>query len=155
MSIDTGKVLRAIGSGKPDWNQILVEILNLFDCSTGTIHFLDPETNLLVLKVQQGLPEALLPKVTVIPVGKGMAGIAAERKEPVQVCNLQTDTAGIAKPSAKETKVEGALTIPLLRDGQLFGTLGIAKKIPHEFSKQEIGALMEIGGQIAASQQPL
>jgi len=148
VKIKTDNILRVLESrapSGPDWNQVLVEILKLFDCSTGTIHFLDHGKNLLALKAQQGLPEAFLPRVSLIPIGKGMAGIAAERRQAVQVCNLQTDITGIAKPSAKETKVEGAITVPLLWNGQIFGTLGIVKKTPHEFSKEEIEALMEVG----------
>ena len=68
-----------------DWNELLVEILAAFDCTTGTIHTLDKTTNLLNLKASQGIPEFLLPKVAVIPVGKGMAGIAAERREAVRL----------------------------------------------------------------------
>ena len=47
----------------------------------------------------------------VIPFGKGMAGICAERREPVSMCNLQTDDSGVARPTAKETKVAGALEV--------------------------------------------
>src|SRR5690348_4617971 len=73
----------------------LEKILAWFEGSVGTIHGFDAGTNTLNLLAQKGLPEALLPKVKLIPMGKGMAGIAAQRKEPVQVCNLQTDASGI------------------------------------------------------------
>ncbi|MEH1865128.1 MAG: hypothetical protein V7K69_08970 [Nostoc sp.] len=36
------------------WNRLLVEILTAFDCSTGTIHILDRESQLLAPK---GLPK--------------------------------------------------------------------------------------------------
>ncbi|MEH2012653.1 hypothetical protein [Nostoc sp.] len=48
-----------------DWNGLLTEILAAFDCSTGTIHTLDQDSQLLHLKAYQGIPEFLLPKMTV------------------------------------------------------------------------------------------
>ena len=147
MTINTDSIRKAIeaNGAQPDWAKVLSEILRIFDCTTGTIHALDPAKNLLLLKAQKGIPEFLLPKVSAIPVGKGMAGIAAERKETVQICNLQTDESGIARPSAKETKMEGSITVPLLYNGTLYGTLGIAKPVYYEFSTAEIAALEEIG----------
>jgi putative methionine-R-sulfoxide reductase with GAF domain len=85
-----------------------------------------------------------------IPIGKGMAGIAAERKQAVQVCNLQTDTSGVAKPAAKDTKMEGSISAPMLLDGKLFGTLGVGKPVPYEFSDEESDSLMAVGSLIAS-----
>jgi signal transduction protein with GAF and PtsI domain len=124
-------------------------ILDHMDCSVGTIHRLDPRTNLLQLVTQHGVPVGLLPRITTIPVGKGMAGIAAERREPVQVCNLQTDTSGVAKPGAKETQMEGSLAVPALVDGQVRAVLGVAKPIAHTFTDQEIGVLQTAAALIA------
>ncbi|EPR67791.1 Signal transduction protein [Cyclobacterium qasimii M12-11B] len=87
--------------------------------------------------------------MSTIPVGKGMAGIAAERMEAVQVCNLQTDDSGVVRPGAKDTKVEGAITAPMILEGKLYGTLGIAMKDPYEFNEEEIKALMEIAAALA------
>ncbi len=124
-------------------------IISDFDCTTGTLHTLDQTTNLLMLKSQKGIPDFLLPKMSSIPIGKGMAGIAAERRTPVEMCNLQTDDSGVARPAAKETKVEGSIAVPMLLDGELYGTLGIAKSVPYDFTKSESDALLEIGEAIA------
>ena len=155
-----------------DWQKILSDSIACFSCSTGTLHFLNgvdgrAETSaeadaadgsieinergatMLCLKAQVGIPAFLLPKVSRIPIGKGMAGIAAERREPVEMCNLQTDTSGVARPAAKETKVEGSIAVPLLFNGKLYGTLGIAKPVPYEFTEEERSALLDIGEEIA------
>lgn len=134
-----------LSSPNVNWQNVLSEIISGFDCTTGTIHFLDTTTGLLQLQVHQGIPEFLIPKLTEIPIGKGMAGIAAERREPVEMCNLQTDTSGVARPAAKETKVEGALAVPMLLRGTLFGTLGIAKPVPYDFTEEEVRDLLQIG----------
>ena len=135
----------------PDWNKVLGDTLNAFDCPTGTLHRLDPDSQILKLVSQRGLPEMILPMVSNIPVGKGMAGICAERREAVQTCNLQTDNSGVIRPGAKETKMEGAMTVPIIHEGTLLGTLGIAKPIPYDFNADEIAELTAISDAIAAS----
>ncbi len=136
-----------------NWQQVLTDVISCFGCTTGTIHFLDVETSLLKLKAHQGIPAFLLPKLSEIPIGKGMAGIAAERREPVEMCNLQTDDTGVARPAAKETKVEGSIVVPMILDGTLFGTLGVAKPVPYDFTKTEVGDLLGIGKEISRAIQ--
>jgi L-methionine (R)-S-oxide reductase len=97
----------------------LVKILAAFQCPVGTIHTLDAASNLLLIRARRGIPDIILDKVKAIPIGKGMAGIAAERMQPVQVCNLQTDTSGVAKPGARDTKMEGSITAPMILNGKL------------------------------------
>ncbi|HSJ68715.1 MAG TPA: GAF domain-containing protein [Anditalea sp.] len=133
-----------------NWQNLLEDIIEAFDCSTGTIHTLSKETNLLELKAHRGIPDFLLPKMAQIPIGKGMAGIAAERRQPVEMCNLQNDTSGIARPSAKETKVEGSIAVPMLLEKELFGVLGIAKPIPYDFLDEEKDLLLKIGKEICS-----
>lgn len=132
-----------------NWKAVLSTIISHFGCTTGTIHFLEKETSLLKIKAHQGIPEFLLPKLSEIPIGKGMAGIAAERREAVEMCNLQTDTSGVARPAAKETKVEGSVAAPMLLNGILYGTIGIAKPVPYDFTKEEVASLLEIGTEIS------
>ena len=136
---------RIASADELDWNETLSEILRAFDCTTGTLHVWDAGQNVLAVVAHQGIPDFLLPKMSLIPIGKGMAGIAAERRAPVQVCNLQTDDSGVARPSARDTKMEGSLAIPLLHAEHLYGTLGIAKPVPYDFSDAEIKALEQIG----------
>ncbi len=128
--------------------EALEVILEWYGGVVGSIHRLEPLANVLRLEAEVGIPPGLMEKVAIIPIGKGMAGLAAERRAPVQVCNLQTDESGVAKPSARETGVEGSLTVPIMLDGELLGTLGIAKPSQHEFTTQEIECLMKVGEEI-------
>ena len=134
----------------PAMDELLDAVLEHFSCVVGTIHSYDPASRNLLIAAHRGVPPMLLDKVSVIPIGKGMAGLAAERKEPVQVCNLQTDESGAAKPAARETRMEGSLTVPVLAGEELRGTLGIAKPVEYEFTRQEIDELMEIGRRMAS-----
>jgi L-methionine (R)-S-oxide reductase len=141
-------ILASLNEPIVDWEQFLAEVLYYFGCTTGTLHFLETGSDILKLTAKQGIPNFLVPKLSEIPIGKGMAGLAAERREAVEMCNLQTDGTGIAKPAAKETKVEGSIAVPILFEGTLYGTLGIGKKVPYDFSKEETVDLLRIGEEI-------
>ena len=125
--------------------EALLRILAAFDCALGTVHRFNRETRLLELVAHQGVPDPVLERVTTIPIGKGMAGLAAERLEPVQVCNLQTDDSGVAKPGARETSMQGCISLPMLVDGELRGTLGVAKPTAYDFPESERDQLLELG----------
>ncbi|MBA3650384.1 MAG: GAF domain-containing protein [Chthoniobacterales bacterium] len=130
--------------------QVLDLLLQRFDCPTGTVHLLDEKSGRLMLEAHRGIPDVVLDKIRTIPVGKGMAGIAAERREPVQVCNLQTDSSGLVRPGARDTKMEGSLAVPMLSaEGVLKGTFGIAKPVPYDFTPQQCDLLLRAGALIA------
>jgi len=98
-------------------------IFEAFDARNCTFHRADMEDSFLYLVDQIGLPEKIAEIASKIPIGKGMAGICAERKEPVTMCNLQTDDSGVARPAAKDTKVEGAVVVPLVDEsGEVIAT---------------------------------
>lgn len=128
---------------------VLRAVLESFSSETGTIHRLDSQTQLLHLVAHAGLPPQMLDIVKTIPVGKGIAGQVAERNQPVTICNLQTDTGGVAKPGAKQTGVGGALCVPIRQSGGTVGTLGIGTRREHEYSAAEINALQDLAKAIA------
>jgi len=136
--------------GEDEYLAALDLVLTHFECVVGTIHLLDPQTNMLRLLADRGIPEAIKDRVQVIPIGKGMAGIAAERLEPVQVCNLQTDDSGVAKPGAKLTEMNGSIALPILVDGKLRGTFGVGKPTDYEFSATEVETLLQAASIIGA-----
>jgi len=127
----------------------LSALLAEFDCQTGTLHRADGEW--LDLVVAKGVPEQLMPVITRIPFGKGIAGAAAATREPVELCNLQQDLGGVAKEGARQTKVAGSLAVPIFSsDGQsVVGTLGIGKVVPHDFSDEEKERLAAVACEVA------
>jgi L-methionine (R)-S-oxide reductase len=124
---------------------VLDRTLAGFNCVVGTIHVLPTGSNVMVLRAHTGVPAPLVEKVREVPIGKGMAGLAAERRRPVQVCNLQTDDSGAVKPGAKETAMAGSIAVPMLVGDELRGVLGIAKPTAYDFTPEEVDALMAIG----------
>jgi L-methionine (R)-S-oxide reductase len=128
--------------------QILRDTLAKFNSETGTIHVLDAGKNLLQLAAQVGLPPQILEVVKTIPVGKGIAGECAQKNMPVTICNLQTDTTGVARPAAKQTGVGGALCVPVRCGGEIIGTFGIGTRREHEYSAKEINAVQDIANSL-------
>lgn len=121
-----------------DFQAFLTSTLADFACQTGTIHRTRPDGNTLEIIAKAGIPEALMEKIALIPFGKGIAGAAAESRQPVELCNLQQDLGGVAKPDARSTGVAGSLAVPIFSpDGNVIGTLGIGKFTPYEFSDAE------------------
>ncbi len=126
----------------PEALQLLLAALH---SETGTIHRLDADKQLLHLVAQVGLPPFMLDIVKTIPVGKGIAGETVVRDGPVTMCNLQTDTSGVAKPGAKQTGVGGALCVPIRRGGMIVGTIGVGTKREHEYTPEETRTLEDMG----------
>ncbi|MDJ1434059.1 GAF domain-containing protein [Halostagnicola sp. A-GB9-2] len=137
-----------VSDGDEELTAQLYETIEEFDCTSGTLH--RKEGDSLNLIAHKGIPESVLARTKTIPIGKGMAGIAAERMEPVEVCNLQTDDSGVAESRARDTGMEGSIAAPIISsDGELVGTIGIAKPDTYEFTTAEREQLMQIGTQIA------
>jgi len=112
----------------------LEQIIRDFGAESATIHVI--EEGVLVLKAAVGIPESVKQTVARVPIGKGMAGLAAQHNAPVTSCNIQTDTTGDVRPGAKATGLSGALVVPI-RDagGNVRGTLGIG--VLHEYTYTE------------------
>jgi L-methionine (R)-S-oxide reductase len=119
----------------------LLRIGRQFEAITGTIHVANRGT--LTLVASFGVPDSLRTVIKTIPFGKGIAGVAAQRRKPVTICNIQTDASGITRPGARATGVEGAIAIPILDARKLIGVLGIGKAHAHTYSVAEIKQLRQ------------
>src|SRR5262245_39058863 len=95
-------VLRA--SGRDEGVALALDaIVEVTGTTGGTVHVLAPGAPALQLVASRQIPDIVLDKVRVIPVGKGMAGVAVEQRRPVTTCNLQTDDAGgVIRQGARE-----------------------------------------------------
>lgn len=127
----------------------LDRIASRFGAVTATLH--RAQNGWLHMVASQGIPDRLREVTDRIPFGKGMAGLCAQRREPVTLCNLQTDESGDARPGAKQTGAAGAITVPVFDDeGRLIGTLGVGKAGEHEYTPDE-HALLEAYARTLAS----
>ncbi len=116
-------------------------VLGHLGADSGTLHTLRPDGDLYLAAYAGRVPEALLPVIRRIPVGKGMAGVAAQRGEPVQVCNLQTDSSGVVRPGARVSGNRGAICVPTVSKGRIVGVLGVGVERERNFTGDEVAWL--------------
>ena len=109
----------------------------------GTIHVQRGED--LYLTAAHNIPPNVIAIVARVPHGKGMAGVAQVKKEPVQTCNLQTDENGNVKPGAKAVDAQAAIALPVLDEaGAVRAVVGIAWSSEGEIGPAEEQALMKV-----------
>jgi hypothetical protein len=105
-----GVVERALSSSQTEGGvrAALDVILGHFRADMGMIHRLNAaDQHLELVATSDGIPEPVLAAARRIPLGKGIAGETAQTGRPVSMCNLQTDTSGVARPGAKATGAQG------------------------------------------------
>lgn len=104
------------------WLEASIAVL---DAAAGTIHIQRGED--LILTAAKNIPPPVIATVAHVQHGKGMAGSAQVRKEPVQTCNLQDDNSGNIRPGAKAVGAQAAIAIPLLNSaGDVLAVAGFA-----------------------------
>lgn len=111
----------------------------------GTVHLREPGGEApLALKAALNIPPKVQEIVAAIPKGKGMAGLAWERDEPVHTCNLKDDETGDVRPGAKAVDANAAVAIPI-HDGRgaIRGVVGIAYLGEREITSDELASLSE------------
>jgi len=144
--ISSAELESALTSGAPA--DVLRATLDYFQCQAGTVHLM--KDGALALAAHINIPPPIVQIVQMVPIGKGIAGLAAERREPVSLCNLQTDASGQALPAAKTTGMEGSLAVPMLHGAELRGVLGIAKAQAHDWTEAEKAEVLAIAARLAA-----
>jgi L-methionine (R)-S-oxide reductase len=108
----------------------------------GTVHLRGVAQ--LELRASVNIPPPVIAVVQEIPKGKGMAGLAWERNEPVSTCNLKTDETGDVRPGAKAVDANAAVAIPIHDpQGDVRGVVGIAYMGERDMTESELASLRE------------
>src|ERR1043165_810833 len=134
---DTPRHRRDTMTDAQEAERSLDDAIRHLNADSGTIHLKTPGARILRLVASRNIPEPVLNVVREIPWGKGMAGVAAERAEPVDACNLQTSTSPDVRPGARDTKLQGAIVVPMMRERDVVGTFGVGCKEERTFTPQE------------------
>lgn len=109
----------------PQHQTFLESLLARLGAVAGTVH--EQRDGDLYLTAAQNIPPPVVAVVTHVAHGKGMAGAAQVKKQPVQTCNLQTDESAAIKPGAKAVGAQAAIALPVFReDGEVRAIVGIA-----------------------------
>ena len=123
--------------------QWLESVVAQLGAVAGTVHVQRGDD--LYLTAANNIPPHVVAIVAHVPHGKGMAGVAQVKKQPVQTCNLQTDETGNIKPGAKAVDAQAAIALPVLDEaGTVRAVVGIAWTKEGEIGQDEEQALMKL-----------
>jgi L-methionine (R)-S-oxide reductase len=123
--------------------QWLESIVAQLDAIAGTVHVQRGDD--LYLTAANNIPPKVIAIVAHVPHGKGMAGVAQVKKQPVQTCNLQTDETGNIKPGAKAVDAQAAIALPVLDEvNTVRAVVGIAWNKEGEIGQAEEQAMMKL-----------
>ena len=140
---DISDLVRRAVSPEDACSGALDAILEATHTGSGTVHILPQGQTSMVLMAAKNIPPVVLEKIREVPMGKGMGGVALEKKQPVTTCNLQTDDAGgVIRQGARATGVQGAVAVPIMRGDEAIGALGVATREPRDFSRAEIDEIL-------------
>ena len=113
----------------------------------GTVHVQRGED--LYLTAAHNIPPPVVAIVAHVAHGKGMAGAAQLKREPVQTCNLKTDETGNIKPGAKAVDAQAAIALPVLdREGAVRAVVGIAWSKEGEIAPDEEQSMMRLAASL-------
>lgn len=130
-----------------DWLESLIAKLGGI---AGTVHVQRGDD--LYLTAAHNIPTSVVAIVARVPHGKGMAGMAQVKKQPVQTCNLQTDDTGTVKPGAKAVNAQAAVALPVLDEtGAVLAVVGIAWSNEGEIGPAEEQAMMKLAAALPQS----
>jgi len=117
----------------------LAEYLRSLGAVAGSVHLVEGVG--LRLAGAVNLPEKVQAVVEWVPCGKGMAGQALERGEPVFTCNLKGDSSGAVRPGAKAVDAQAAVAMPV-RNGSnvIVAIVGFAFAEQRDFTKADLEA---------------
>jgi GAF domain-containing protein len=136
------------GSGAGGLEAALARILAYLGADSGTVHVL-VDGRLELRAHAGGIPGHVLAVIASIPVGKGMAGLAVERRAPVTSCDLERDDSGDVRPLARTIGLRGSIVVPMMAGAEAIGALGVANRAERVFHPPEVDWLLAAGRSLA------
>jgi signal transduction histidine kinase len=124
--------------------RILAEAVREMNADSGTISFVDEETQTLVIDVAVGIDAARAQQMR-LRLGQGVTGAAAAAAKPVRVSDVS------ASPHYIELKpgVQSELAVPLKVEGRVIGVLNVDSTRADAFSLDDERLLVALAGQAA------
>jgi GAF domain-containing protein len=134
---ELSRSLRALLEGEPDLvacaaNMAALLYWSLPGLNWAGFYLVEPRTGDLLLGPFQGKPACVR-----IPIGRGVCGAAAERRETVVVADVHAFEGHIACDSASNSEV----VVPILDGERLIGVLDLDSPVPARFDADDARGL--------------
>lgn len=118
-------------------NLLAVLFYEFHDINWSGLYYYDQRSNQCVLGPFQGKVAC-----TRIPLGKGVVGTCAKRRETIVVNNVHEFPGHIACDSASKSEI----VVPLIRDEILYAVLDIDSDIYNRFDQNDVDLITQIAG---------
>jgi signal transduction histidine kinase len=136
---------------------IVARAVQLSGLDGGVVFEYDETTEEFVHRASTRMSGALMDarRVTPIPKGEGVVGRTAITLEPVQVPDITIRGAyeGRLRENLIESGIRAVVAVPMVREGQLIGCLGVTRNQPGEFPAETIDLLRTFATQSALAIQ--
>ena len=119
----------------------LRDFLSRHRAIAGSVHVVTGDH--LAIAAAHNLPPKVIELTAMIPLGKGMAGLAWQHDKPIQTCNLKDDNSGAVRPGAKAVDAKAVVAMPIHDGaGKVRAVVGLAWMHDNELSTDELAAIV-------------
>ncbi|HXV10703.1 MAG TPA: response regulator [Burkholderiales bacterium] len=147
-----GDVVQAVNSSL-DLEQVLVTIVThavqLSHAKEGTIYEYDEATGIFEPRANYGASQRMINTLheSQIRIGDMTVGQCAQRKEPVQLPDVESQTGYRLKDLLLREGIRSTLAVPLLQEDRVIGALVIRRSVAGEFPQATVGLLQTFAAQ--------
>jgi CheY-like chemotaxis protein/GAF domain-containing protein len=134
--------------GVTNLQELLLEIVDVScretDADRASLMLFNEDTQVLTIQAAIGLPEEVI-RTTKIGLGEGIAGLVAERREPLVLDSSAPPSSELRK-LMKQDQISSAVCVPLTARKELIGVLNLSKlgknKAPFTAGSLELASVL-------------
>ena len=132
--------------------EVVKQVRDTFNYYHVHIYVLDEESGDFVIAGGTGKAgKAMLENKHKVHQGKGLVGLAAEKKHPILVSDVNADPSWLPNALLPETKSE--IAVPILMGDRVLGVLDVQHNISGGLNQEDIDLLRSIANQVAVAIQ--
>ena len=128
---------------------IVAKAVQLSGTDAGAIYVFDDASQEFRLRATYGMDDKIIAEIRDrhIRIGETAIGVAAERRLPVQIPDIQNDPSSLVLDVIVRAGFRAWLTVPLLGADRVVGALVVRRKAPGEFPKHTVDLLQTFAAQ--------
>ena len=141
--LNVSRMMGSVTDPSSVFQAITSTCLEIFKCHQSSLMLLNSETNMLEMKAATGHVDREKLAQIRQPVGKGIAGYVAERKQPV-ILGSNVDPARYPGLVIQTMQLTAAMVVPIMVRDELVGVLNISSREPETTYQDEDLRALEV-----------
>jgi GAF domain-containing protein/anti-sigma regulatory factor (Ser/Thr protein kinase) len=125
-------------------HQMLMRVREALGTDTAAVYELDDEQQTLVARAAKGVGSEDVERGVRVPVGRGFAGLVAERRQPVR--SAEVPDLELVSPLMREQGIISLVGVPLVVEDRLLGVLHAGSREERVFTGDDV-ALLELAAE--------